>query len=202
MNNTARSRIKVVVAVIGAIVLACVVAFPVQYQKMFIAKTNGTRTQRTQQQFPVYQPGELSAEQQKLLQIVKKQVDTQPAGTVYSEGATEPWCANFVSWVAKQNGTPFVNPVSGSWRMPGTLTLKSYFITKGQWHPYGNGYVPKPGDVAIYDGNGPHGQHTNFVLKYSNNQLITAGGNENGKVRVQSYPLNDQLHVVGFAAIL
>jgi hypothetical protein len=153
------------------------------------------------QRFPAYADGELTAAQQKLVGIIKAEYEAQPGGTKYSEGVAEPWCADFVSWVARENGTPFVNPNSGSWRIPGTITLREYLEAKGVWHPYGSGYQPKVGDVAIYDGNGPFGQHTNFVMRNDNGELTTVGGNENGAIHVQTHTLNDDLHVLGFASL-
>lgn len=152
-------------------------------------------------QFPLYASGELTTAQQKLVDIIKVEYQTQPSGTKYSEGITEPWCADFVSWVARANGTPLTNPHSGSWRIPGTYTLREYFQAKGAWHPYESGYQPKVGDIAIYDGNGPFGQHTNFVMRNDNGELTTVGGNENGAIRVQVHTRNNDLHVVGFAEL-
>jgi hypothetical protein len=154
-----------------------------------------------------YDYSALSTEQQKLVTILEGEYSTQstspPSGTKYSEGVQESWCADFVSWVMKQYGQPFVNPNSGSWRIPGTYTLKEYFQSKGNWHPYGDGYQPKTGDIAIYDGNGPFGQHTNFVLTYDTGgrTLTTMGGNEMGSIHVQQHRLDDDLKVVGFAEL-
>ncbi len=155
-----------------------------------------------QEQFPVYKTGELSEAQQKLVAIIKSEYDAQPPGTKYADGVSESWCADFVSWVMKQNGTPLVNPNSGSWRIPGTHTLREYFISKGNWHPYGDGYQPKVGDIAIYDGNGPFGQHTNFIMRNDNGLLTTVGGNEAGAIHVQQHRLDDSLKAVGFATVL
>ena len=144
----------------------------------------------------------LSPTQQHLITILEAEYAVQPSGTKYAEGANEPWCADFVSWVMKQSDMSFVNPNSGSWRIPGTHTLRDYFIAQGNWHPYGDGYEPKLGDIAIYDGDGPFGQHTNFVLNYSSDgYLTTMGGNENGAIHVQKHKLSDTLSAVGFAVL-
>lgn len=150
--------------------------------------------------FPTFGPGELSTTQAKLVSIIKTEFDAQPPGTKYSQGVDEAWCADFVSWVQKQHGTPFRNPNSGGgWRIPGTMTLKEFFQSQGVWQPYGNGYQPVTGDVAIYDGNGPFGQHTNFVLRLKNSTLTTVGGNEpGGGIQVSEHPLNAALKLVGF----
>lgn len=153
------------------------------------------------EQFPTYKAGELTAAQEKLIAIIKTEYDAQPAGTKYSQGVSESWCADFVSWVMKEYGQPFTNPNRGSWRIPGTHTLKEYFMSTGRWHPYGDGYQPKVGDIAIYDGDGPYGQHTNFIMRNESGLLTTVGGNEAGVIHVQQHRLNDDLKAVGFAEL-
>lgn len=153
------------------------------------------------EQFPTYKSGELTAAQEKLIAIIKTEYEAQPPGVKYADGVNESWCADFVSWVMKQDDRPFVNPNSGSWRIPGTHTLKDYFASTGNWHPYGDGYQPKVGDVAIYDGDGPYGQHTNFIMRNDSGLLTTVGGNEVGAIRIQQHQLNDDLKAVGFAEL-
>ena len=156
-------------------------------------------TSESKEAFPEVSEGNLTERQKKIVGVLRQEFASQPDGTKYSEGAKEPWCADFVSWVFREAGTPFQNPNSGSWRIPGTLTLREYFTSKGVFHTYGDGYTPKTGDVVLYDGNGPHGQHTNIVVRYEGSKLYTVGGNEAGKIHVQVWPLNDSLGVVGFA---
>ncbi len=153
------------------------------------------------EQFPQVDASTLSPRQAKIVSILRAEFNTHPSGTKYSQGVSEPWCADFVSWVMKEAGSPLVNPNSGSWRIPGTMTLRDYFKQNGNWHPYGDGYVPKTGDVAIYDGNGPNGQHTNFVVRYANGSLVTVGGNEAGAIHVQEHKLDDSLKVIGFGEL-
>lgn len=153
----------------------------------------------TPRPFPSYLPGELTEAQQRITNILKTEYSAQPAGTKYTEGAQEPWCADFVSWVMNQNGTPLYSPRTKSWRVTGTMGLQQFFVEQGTWHQYGDGYIPKPGDVALYDGSGPYGQHANFVLSYKDGTLTTIGGNELGTIRIQHRPLNDELQVFGFA---
>ena len=147
--------------------------------------------------FPNVIEAELSPLQLRIVDLLRKEYAAQPEGLKYSEGSTEPWCANFVSWIRKESGAPLNNPVTGGWRIPGTLTLRDAFVASGKWHPYGDGYTPKTGDVAIYDGFGPHGQHANFVVRYIDGTLITIGGNEVGSIRRQDYTLDGTLGVLG-----
>lgn len=153
------------------------------------------------ERFPNVDEASLNPAQAKIVSILRAEFYAKPAGTKYSQGVAEPWCADFVSWVMDQAGMPLTNPNSGGWRIPGTMTLRDYFKQKGNWHAYGTGYVPKAGDIAIYDGNGPNGQHTNFVVQYTGGNIVTVGGNEAGAIHVQQQPLNDDLKVIGFGAL-
>lgn len=104
-----------------------------------------------------------------------------------------------------QAGTPLSNPNSGSWRIPGVLTLQSYYRSVGKYKTVGS-YTPKTGDVAIYIGkntlDGRSHQHTNIVLGVDKGTMTTIGGNENGRMRVstQSYK-RDQNGLVGFGVL-
>jgi len=167
-----------------------------------IANTVLLTYNQQKESFPQVDPINLSEGQKKFLTIVRAEYETQPPGTKYSEGVVEPWCADFVSWVMNEQGKPFSNPNSESWRIPGVLTLRSYFIAKSMYHVYGDGYIPKTGDIALYDGNGPFGQHTNFVLKVENGKIYTLGGNEAGRIHVQTHTLDKALGLVGFGSVL
>lgn len=142
--------------------------------------------QQTHEPFPALDESHLSPDQVKLVVVLRHEYQTQANGTKYSEGVDEPWCADFVSWVYKEAGQPLKNPNSGSWRIPGTHTLREYFEKAGKFHTVDSGYMPKLGDIAIYDGPGWFGQHTNFILKYDGTQTVTIGGNEAGRVQVQT----------------
>ena len=194
-----KKRLWLVILVLLLVVVAGITTYGLLHSREFanVYELHATETRA----FPAYSDGELSHAQEKLVAIIKTEFNSQPEGTKYSEGVSESWCADFVSWVAKQNGTPFSNPNSGSWRIPGTHTLREYFESKGIWHTYESGYQPKTGDIAIYDGNGPFGQHTNFVMRNDNGTLTTVGGNEAGAIRVQQHVLDADLHVLGFASL-
>lgn len=181
---------------IGAV---CVSAYAAVHYKQL--RNDIALNTESREQFPDISEASLSPQQAKIVSILRAEYAAQPAGTKYSQGAVEPWCADFVSWVMNEAGMPFTNPNSGSWRIPGTMTLRDYFKQKGNWRPYGDGYVPKTGDIAIYDGNGPNGQHTNFVVTYQNGTLTTVGGNEAGAIHRQDHVLNDDLKVIGFAVL-
>jgi len=62
----------------------------------------------------------------------------------------EEWCADFAAWVWKQAGAEvnygYVNgDLNGA-----AASFYEWGVAKGTWHPVGSGYVPQPGDVAVY----------------------------------------------------
>ena len=126
----------------------------------------------------------LSPTRQKIISLAKAEFKAQSAGTKFSQGAEEAWCANFVSWVMHQAGVPLKNPHTGGWRIPGTFTLREYYEAASRFKPANSGYQPLPGDVAIYRNSLVFGDHTNIVLKNDNGVLTTVGGNEMNRIRV------------------
>lgn len=89
------------------------------------------------------------------------------------------WCAIFTSWVADQAGLvegvdyPKNASVAG-WR--------EWAIQNNKFEEVGSGYIPKPGDVVIEDGNGA--SHVEFVRTYNpeTKELTVVGGNLRDKV--------------------
>ena len=134
-------------------------------------------------------PGGVSEVRQDILVIARREYDNPQPPETYIAGEWEPWCADFVSYIYKEAGHPFVNPNSGSWRIPGIYTLRDYFTISGRWHS-ADDYIPKPGDVAIYDG-GVFGGHTNLVLATDDNELIALGGNEGNKINLMRFNYRD-----------
>ena len=134
--------------------------------------------------FPQIDTTNLSPTRQKIISLAKTEFKAQSTGTKSSQGAEEAWCANFVSWIMYQAGTPLKNPHTGGWRIPGTFTLREYYEANGRFKPANSGYQPFPGDVAIYRNSPVFGDHTNIVLKNDNGVLTTVGGNEVNRIRV------------------
>jgi hypothetical protein len=131
----------------------------------------------------------LDSTQRRIVEIAKQEYIKRPISydarvLTYTQGVKEAWCADFASWVMLQAGVPFSNPNSGGWRIPGVYTLQEYFESKHMYRPVGS-YHPKAGDVAIYS----HGQgHAAIVLKVQGSSLTTIGGNETGRVRIDTRP--------------
>ncbi len=143
----------------------------------------------------------LDSVQLQLLQLAKQQFATHATSydsTVmeYTQGSQESWCSDFISWLRNQAGVPFINPTSGSWRIPGVDTLQDYYQQYNAYYAVGD-YTPKLGDVAFYNDtnlSGDNTAHVAMVLGVSGNNVITIGGNEgtgDGTIQVRSDPLQD-----------
>lgn len=91
----------------------------------------------------------------------------------YTDSTLEYWCADFVSWVYKQAGTPFTGGSSGGWRIPGVSGLRAWFEKNGTYTPNGSSVTPKPGDVYITAGE----SHTGIVEKVEGGKVYTISGN-------------------------
>lgn len=134
---------------------------------------------------------------QRVVAVTRAEYDAQPDGAKYAEGIEENWCADFVSWVMNESGHPLENPNSGSWRIPGVYTLTEYFQAEKRFHSADSGRRPSTGDVVLYAPGSRFGQHTNIVLRIDDDLMITVGGNEQGRIRVDEVPLAEP-DVVGF----
>ena len=147
---------------------------------------NSVRLDRSpgESDFPDIDTANLSPTRQKIISLAKTEFKAQSAGAKFSQGAEEAWCANFVSWIIHQAGTPLKNPHTGGWRIPGTFTLREYYEATGRFKPANSGYQPLPGDAAIYRNSPVFGDHTNIVLKNDNGVLTTVSGNETNRIRV------------------
>ncbi|MCC7543589.1 CHAP domain-containing protein [bacterium] len=106
----------------------------------------------------------------------------------YTTGRRENWCADFVSWVLKQAGTPFTGGGAGGWQIPAVSNVMEYLRTKGEFHPKDDGYIPQPGDIFIFKSGGR--SHTGFVTKYENGRFYTVEGNASNQVKTSSYDMN------------
>lgn len=151
--------------------------------------------------FPTVDTTVLTDKQARIVTLLRQEYETPRPGTYYAEGVEESWCADFVSWIMKEADAPLHNPNSGSWRIPGTYTLREYYQSVERFQPSSSGYQPQVGDVVLYDNPGPFGQHTNIVVKNDHGTLTTVGGNENNAIRVQTYDLTTTQGVVGFGTL-
>ncbi|MCV7170971.1 CHAP domain-containing protein [Mycobacterium manitobense] len=150
--------------------------------------------------FPAIDRSALSDVQVRIVEILQAQFETQPEGEVYAGGVTEPWCADFVSWVMKEAGVGLVNPHSGGWRIPGVYTLQEFYQSTGRFE--GPEHRPTPGDVAIYADGSPLGLHTNVVVAANGASMTTVGGNEEGAVRVRTVDIGPGLRLLGYGRLV
>lgn len=179
------------------VVVACLLgtAFALSRYNIAPQLVDSTFASKQKVAFPAVDTQDLSPTQQKIIEIVKKEYADQPDGTKYSQGEKQAWCANFVSWVYNEAGVPMKNPNTGAWRIPGTKTLQDYLRSTGKFHSVDSQYIPKVGDLMLYDNPSPHGQHVNMVIKNDNGIVTTIGGNEPGGIRVF---VHDKTEAPGF----
>lgn len=95
--------------------------------------------------------------------------------TKYSDGRQEDWCAHFAHWVLTQAGNPAAAAVTAS--VPGTVGNAKNGVGGAAWHPAGDGYTPKPGDLAVENW-GCNSTYCHITVYIGDGQQI--GGNQGG----------------------
>ena len=187
-KDSSKKRYAIISATVVLLLLALlgILAIQPKIADKLLSPANSVRLDRSRGEatFPDIATTNLSPTRQKIISLAKTEFKTQSAGTKFSQGAKEPWCANFVSYIMNQAGAPLKNPHTGGWRIPGTFTLREYYEATGRFKPANSGYQPLPGDAAIYRNSPVFGDHTNIVLKNDNGVLTTVGGNEANRIRV------------------
>ena len=160
--------------------------------------------------FPAISAKGLTSQQQRIIQLVHAQYNKHPISydqtvLMYSQNTKEAWCADFISWIMKESGTPYSNPNSGSWRIPGVYTLQSYYQANHRYVVVGQ-YRPQVGDVAFYIGRHTFDLfstgHVAIVIKVDGNKMTTIGGNEDGRIRLDTQPIKaGENSLVGFGQL-
>lgn len=160
--------------------------------------------------FPDINEKVLSPLQVKILKIARQEYEKHPSNydanvLKYSQGEKQAWCANFISWVMKSAGRTYKNLYSGSWRIPGVLTLREYYQSKGRYEDASR-YKPKPGDVAFYIQESSfklfRTEHVALVINVDGNTMITIGGNEGKKMRIDMQTIEaGENNLVGFGRL-
>src|SRR3954463_14596091 len=98
-----------------------------------------------------------------------------------------PWCAYFVSWACKQAGVPVGDHGQGFGSVD---ALYSWAQHAGRAQPVSSGYVPKPGDLIVFN------QHIGIVENVlPSGQIQTIEGNSSDRVSRRTHPPGD---AVGF----
>ena len=62
----------------------------------------------------------------------------------------EEWCADFAAWAWQQGGVQFTYALTTGDLNSAAYSFYSWGEAHGTWHVVGSGYVPIPGDVAVY----------------------------------------------------
>lgn len=74
--------------------------------------------------------------------------------TNYTDGTpSEPWCADFISYIYKQAGYPFTSGSADGWDQDNANAVQNMGFTM---HQADGSYQPKPGDVAFFSYPGGH----------------------------------------------
>jgi hypothetical protein len=86
-----------------------------------------------------------------------------------------PWCAYFVSWAAKQAGTPVGEAGQG---FGSVSALSSWAQRTGRYTPAAAGQAPQPGDLVVWGG-----EHVGMVESVdSDGRIHTVEGNSSNMV--------------------
>lgn len=176
--------------------------------------TISAQDQRTQQAFANVPTASLDATQRRILKILKEEYTKSPVSyddsvMKYTEGFTESWCADFITWVLTKADSTIINPDTGYWRIPGVLTLQQYYKDNEAYVLADLGYTPQLGDVVFYIGSQTpdesSGEHAAFVLGVTaDGKLITIGGNEAKgilRIRTESVKTNLSKSMVGYGKL-
>jgi hypothetical protein len=62
----------------------------------------------------------------------------------------EEWCADFAAWVWLKSGALVTYQYINGDINSSAASFYEWGVRHGTWHPIGSGYVPQPGDVAVY----------------------------------------------------
>jgi hypothetical protein len=81
----------------------------------------------------------------------------------------EEWCADFAAWVWKTAGATVDYQYINGDLNSSAASFYEWGMANGTWHPVGSGYVPQPGDVAVYGLDIPDlvAQHVAIVTSFS-----------------------------------
>lgn len=95
------------------------------------------------------------------------------------------WCVMFISWCAEKAGVP----TSVIPKMASTTAMCNWFGENNRLHLRTSMYIPLPGDIVFFTGNGTKGglKHTGMVESVNGTTLITIEGNYSDKVTRREY---------------
>jgi hypothetical protein len=81
----------------------------------------------------------------------------------------EEWCADFVAWVWQKAGVRLAYQYINGDLNSSSASFYEWGVAHGTWHPVGSGYIPQPGDAAVYGLNTQTlvATHVAMVLAYA-----------------------------------
>ena len=82
---------------------------------------------------------------------------------------SEEWCADFAGWVWEEAGAEVDYQFISGDLNSSSASFYEWGVAHGTWHPLDSGYVPEPGDVAVYglDSSTLVAQHVAIVVSDS-----------------------------------
>ena len=104
----------------------------------------------------------------------------------------EQWCADFAAWAWREAGVRFVYGLGSYDLNASSVSFYLWGVAHHTWHPVGSGYVPQPGDVAVYglDPTTSQAQHVAVVIGYSQGargpDVVNGDGDRTGFSVVES----------------
>ncbi len=106
--------------------------------------------------------------------------------TAGAEGTPGPWCAYFVSWLARNAGAPIGEGGRGTGWVP---TIERWGKQEGRFFTDSQGIQPRAGDIVIFDNNGDGlADHTGIVeFVGPDGKVHTIEGNTSDMVARRSY---------------
>lgn len=81
----------------------------------------------------------------------------------------ETWCADFAAWVWQKAGAQVTYRFAPGYINSASASFYVWAVDHGTWHPANSGYVPQPGDAAVYglDTSTLVAQHVAIVTSYT-----------------------------------
>lgn len=109
------------------------------------------------------------------------------AATCPGGESAEEWCADFAAWAWQKAGVPFSYGFGLGDINAAAASFYAWGVDHGRWHPAYSGYVPAPGDVAVYGlslGTSPSAAHVAIVTGTASGQrgpdVINGDGDHTG----------------------
>jgi CHAP domain len=120
----------------------------------------------------------------------------------------EEWCADFAAWVWLKSGALVTYQYINGDINSSAASFYEWGVAHGTWHPVGSGYVPQPGDVAVYGLDIPElvASHVAIVVSYHSGErgpnVVNGDGDRTGYSVVETGTDQYKADTPGSAALL